>query len=109
MNLLWQIHMTLLVSANALFPQRNGCSMTGVASNPSEHIPSGYAHVPPENVRLYLADLESAVNRQKECALFFPDCLAPAAPFLLFRLKRQGFSNCRISVTPGGLALYAQR
>ena len=101
--------MTLLVTANALLPRRSGCSMTSFASNPSGDIPSGYTHVPPENVRLYLAGLVSTVNPYYECALFFPNCLAPAAPFLLFRLKRQGFSNCRISVTTGGLALYAQR
>lgn len=101
--------MTLLVTANALLPRRNGSSMTGFASNPSGDIASAYMHVPPKKVRLYLADLDSAVNRQYECALFFPDCLAPAAPFLLFRLKRQGFSNCCISMTTGGLALYARR
>jgi hypothetical protein len=83
--------------------------MTCVAANPTGDIPSGYTHVPPEKVLLYLADLNSAVNHHNVCALFFSDCLAPAAPFLLFRLKRQGFSNCRISVTTGGLALYAQR
>lgn len=41
--------------------------------------------------------------------LFFPDTLPLAAPFILFRMKRTGFSNCRVTVTKGGLQLTAIR
>ena len=31
------------------------------------------------------------------------------APLIMFRLKRRGFSNCRVEVTGGGLVVYADR
>jgi len=31
------------------------------------------------------------------------------APLIMFRLKRRGFSNCRVDVTGGGLVVYAVR
>jgi hypothetical protein len=42
-------------------------------------------------------------------ALFFPDCAAAAAPFVMFRLKREGFSGCRASATREGLLIDALR
>lgn len=41
--------------------------------------------------------------------LFFPYCMPIAAPFILFRLKRSGFSGCRVTVTDGGLLVTASR
>ncbi len=41
--------------------------------------------------------------------LFFPGAHPLAAPFVLFRLKRTGFSSCRIIVKDGGLLLTATR
>ena len=69
----------------------------------------GYTPVLPGDTSLYLANLESAGGHRHELALFFTGCLMPAAPFLLFRLKRAGFSRCRITVLPDGLALNAFR
>ena len=31
------------------------------------------------------------------------------APLIMFRLKRRGYSNCRVEVTPGGLVVHAVR
>ncbi|MDD2541361.1 MAG: hypothetical protein PHH28_10020 [Desulfuromonadaceae bacterium] len=31
------------------------------------------------------------------------------APLIMFRLKRRGFSNCRVEVTGTGLIVYADR
>ena len=31
------------------------------------------------------------------------------APLIMFRLKRRGFSNCRVEVTPSGLVVHAVR
>ncbi|MFZ2947868.1 MAG: hypothetical protein WA003_00155 [Desulfuromonadaceae bacterium] len=31
------------------------------------------------------------------------------APLIMFRLKRRGFSNCRVEVTESGLIVYADR
>jgi len=44
-----------------------------------------------------------------ELRLFFPDCLAAAAPFILFRLKREGFSRCRAHASERGLLVEARR
>jgi hypothetical protein len=31
------------------------------------------------------------------------------APLIMFRLKRRGFSNCRVDITGRGLVVFAQR
>lgn len=56
-----------------------------------------------------LSDLERLVDDQGELSLFFPGCFALVAPFLLFRLKREGFSRCRVFTQNGGLVLRARR
>jgi hypothetical protein len=38
-----------------------------------------------------------------------PDVHAIAAPFVLGRLKRKGYSNCRVVSQNGGLMVYADR
>jgi len=72
-------------------------------------VPTGYLPVPPEDIPLYLADLGRAVGNDGKLALFFPECAALAAPFLLFRLKRTGFSACRVTATDEGLLVDAAR
>lgn len=43
----------------------------------------------------------------------FPQILAGVhplvAPLIMFRLKRRGFSNCRVEVTGSGLVVHADR
>lgn len=63
----------------------------------------------PETQLSHLNDFRTAVNDKQQLRLFFKDCLAPAAPFLLFRLKRQGFSQCRAQATREGIYLSAER
>lgn len=41
--------------------------------------------------------------------LLLPGVHRVAAFFILRRLKRLGFSNCRVDSTPKGLVVYAQR
>jgi len=41
--------------------------------------------------------------------IFFPDTYILAAPFLLFRMKRRGFSSSRVTLENGGLLLTATR
>ena len=41
--------------------------------------------------------------------VFFPDCLAIAAPFVLFRLKREGFSSCFVEASVQGLYVQGRR
>ena len=57
----------------------------------------------------HCADFNRAVDETGHLELFFPDCFFPAAVFLLFRLKRQGFSGCRATVSHGGVLLIADR
>jgi hypothetical protein len=41
--------------------------------------------------------------------LILPGVHPLVAPLIMFRLKRRGFSNCRVEVTGGGLVVYAVR
>jgi len=56
-----------------------------------------------------IADLPALVTADGRLSLHLPGCLSPAAPCLLFRLKRLGFSSCRATITPSGLTLTAIR
>ncbi len=44
-----------------------------------------------------------------ELRLFFPDSLPIAAPFILFRLKREGFSRCSVHASHQGLLVQGRR
>ncbi|MBC7963346.1 MAG: hypothetical protein H7Y05_10425 [Steroidobacteraceae bacterium] len=41
--------------------------------------------------------------------LILPGVHRLVAPLIMFRLKRRGFSNCRVEVTGSGLVVYAVR
>jgi hypothetical protein len=97
---------TLLVIVNSLCPAVRRAPRAGSASGQA---PPGYTQVPPEAIPLYLAGLNSAVGSDGKLALFFPGCAALAAPFLLFRLKREGYSGCRAIATKDGLLVDATR
>jgi hypothetical protein len=71
--------------------------------------PDGCRFIGPAEIRACLGNLGKAVDPDGKLALFFPDCSPLAAPFLLFRLKRTGFSNCRIVTTGEGLSLHGTR
>ena len=49
------------------------------------------------------------LNSRGELRLFFPNCLAIAAPVLLFRLKREGFSRCFVEASDRGLLVRGMR
>lgn len=49
------------------------------------------------------------LNSQGELRLFFPRCLAIAAPLVLFRLKREGFSRCSVEASDRGLFVQGRR
>ena len=49
------------------------------------------------------------LDSRGELRLFFPCCLAIAAPVLLFRLKREGFSRCSVAVVDQGLLVRGRR
>ncbi|MBT1074279.1 hypothetical protein [Geobacter grbiciae] len=100
----------VIIALNALWPR----TKTGGAPlrNAAPHLPSvppGFTPVAPAGISPILADPGQAVNAEGDLSLFFPGCPALAAPFLLFRLKRLGFSRCRVRLLPEGLALTARR
>ncbi|RNC72258.1 MAG: hypothetical protein ED859_02675 [Desulfuromonadales bacterium] len=98
------------VAASALFPANKTDDNIPVPVVRSfSFSPAGFTVVEPSQVSRYLAEPGRAVDCRGELALFFPHCPALAAPFLLFRLKRLGFSRCRVRVLPEGLALTARR
>lgn len=108
MSILKRFYITALVMRGALLPPRRGGGLPGVPDD-GMVVPPGYLPVPAEQITRYLANLGRAVGRDGKLALFFPGCGALAAPFLLFRLKREGFSNCTAIATVDGLLMEAWR
>lgn len=66
----------------------------------------GECRLAPRQIR---GDLGRFLNSQGELRLFFPGCLPIAAPAVLFRLKRQGFSRCRVEASGRGLLVRGMR
>jgi len=69
---------------------------------------NGFAMVTPEAQLLNFKNLRSFTNSKQQLRLFLSGCLMPAAPFLLFRLKRQGFSHCLARATGEGIYISAE-
>jgi hypothetical protein len=105
--MLHRIYLTALVISYAIFPPRP--EKLRYIRNTANESSSGIITVRGDYVRFYLADLNRAINRGGELRLLFTGCFAPAAPVLLFRLKRNGFSNCRAILTVEGVFLSASR
>ncbi len=110
MNIFSRLAITVRLIGWALSPprqERDGKS--GEATPASAAAPAEEIVAQQSDLRFYVADFNRAVDRRGRLALLFPGCLAPAAPFLLFRLKRSGFSDCRAVITAEGLHLSATR
>jgi hypothetical protein len=107
LKLLKRFYLSALVIAYALItPKSENGGHNAVEKNLSQppHIASTK-----EEIRFYLEDLSRGVDRQGELKLLFPDCLPLAAPALLYRLKKSGFSDCRALMTGEGLLLCSRR
>jgi hypothetical protein len=109
MTIFNRICQTARVIGLSIFPPRRQTRGTGDVATESAAVPAGPVRLSANALPICLADFNSVVDRQGRLALFFPDCMAAAAPFLLFRLKRTGFSGCRAVVTDEGLLLTAIR
>lgn len=107
MTILGKLYITALVIFRSLAPSRPENAPPGGADAAAS--PPGYRPVPSGEIPRYLADLSRAVGKDGKLALFFPGCRAAAAPFVLFRLKREGYSNCSATATADGLLLKASR
>lgn len=65
--------------------------------------------IPAKKIPLFLMDPSIATGQNGTMGFFVPHVFPLAAPFILFRLKRQGFSGCRVTVQEGGLLVKATR
>lgn len=65
--------------------------------------------LPTDSAPLHYKEGDGAMSPDGFLKVFFPDVFPFAAPFLLYRLKRTGFSGCRVTVTNGGLLVTARR
>jgi len=94
------LHNTILIIIHSLFP-------AGVDASPCTHPAGPRPHIiPSRDIRTCIGCLG---HSNHSLNLLFPHARGIAAPFLLFRLKRLGFSNCRIVVTQDGLSVTADR
>lgn len=82
---------TLTVVIHALFPD------AGPAGTPEQKYP------------LFHPDQAFVADQDGTTGFIIRDVLPLAAPFILFRLKRTGFSGCRVIVKDGGLLVTASR
>ena len=105
MSKLTRIYCTALVICRSLVPSRQR------DLPPPFDIPSsqGCRHVRVEEISSCLANLSRYVHNDGKLLLFLPGCQALAAPFVLFRLKREGYSNCTVTATADGLLVEAKR
>ena len=110
-GMLAKIRNTVLLIRFALLPAtgRESIAVKGEGEKGAEQPPPGpesCAVCTPERIRGGFGGL---LDDRGEISVCFPDCLAPAAPAVLFRLKREGFSECRVRATEKGLLVRGRR
>jgi len=94
----------------SLFPESTHRIVKNIADNVTcINYKTYYAVITEKKVPPYLHDPEFPGLPIETVRLFFPNTLALAAPFLLFRMKRRGFSAGKVTVQNGGLLLTATR
>ena len=89
---------TLRLVLYALLPSRGGAAQ-----------PQGIGETrrcEPEDIR---GGMGLFLDAEGELRFFFAECRPVAAPALLFRLKREGFSRCSVTVEGRGLLVRARR
>jgi len=64
---------------------------------------------PEQKYPLFHPDQTFVAVQDGTTGIFISNVLPLAAPFILFRLKRTGFSGCRVIVKDGGLLVTASR
>ena len=94
---------TLQLMLFALLPAANNRAAALVASRVES---DGEVRCAPRQIR---GGMPRPVNSRGELRLFFPGCLAIAAPLVLFRLKREGFSRCSVEASEQGLVVLGWR
>jgi hypothetical protein len=92
---------TFLAIGQSLWPQKNGAP--GVTSPLAAHSRE------PLLLQTALANIATGIDQDGQLRLQIPGCHSLAAPFILFRLKRSGFSACQVIHENGGLTISARR
>lgn len=69
----------------------------------------GYIEIQLKKIPLFLKDPAYTTDPNGTMGFFIPLVFPLAAPFILFRLKRTGFSGCRVIVKDRGLLVIASR
>ena len=91
------------------------CIIAGYRKRPEPFMAQGAAAESPGEVTDHAAirDIlyrpELFLDEKRRLTLTIAQCSLLAAPFLLFHLKRLGFSRCRVVRTENGLSLSAFR
>lgn len=94
---------TVLLIKSVLFPLRQ----SDLLLSPSEK--GVTTSISPAQFAAALAGISRLLRADGTLELHFEGALFPAAPFLLYRLKSAGFSDCKAIVTPQGILLTAIR
>lgn len=92
---------TLQLVLYALLPRSRSARVDSFELPPGEAM-----RCAPRQIR---GGMDRFLDSRGELRVLFPGCLAIAAPALLFRLKREGFSSCSVQALPEGLYLQGRR
>lgn len=98
-----RVYATLRLIRHTLMPTSWQCCCVPPPSS------SGLITVPPDAFAATVRQLDKYLRPDGTLELLFEAVLAPAAPFLLYHLKRNGFSGCRVVAVAEGILLTARR
>ena len=105
-----RLYLTLLIIGYSLFH----CSKSGdenekeVTSNPPPVAPP-QSIMNGNGIRYYLSQLNRGMDPDGRLTLHFIGCYLIAAPFLLYLLKREGYSDAQALGTGNGVKIVAWR
>jgi len=98
-----RLYATLLLIRYTLLPAKKAARRSFPCAGGS------LIRIPPEAFAALLPAVDSCLRPDGRLELLFEAVLAPAAPFLLYHLKRNGFSGCQAVIVPEGIILTARR
>lgn len=103
MGLRARVRCTLELALYALLPANGQATARGgeAAAKAGE-----MSRCTPRQIR---GGLQRFLDPRGQLSIFFPGCLAIGAAFVLFRMKREGFSNCSVQASQEGLYVRGRR
>ena len=105
MRRITRLSVTLRLIRCLLFPP----DTPDVSAAISLHLPGSCRTVSPDALCRSFANWGEYADSRGEFTLIVPGALHFAAPFVLFRLKRWGFSGCRVMAEREGLRIQGRR